>query len=79
MLGNLRAAGSGTPVPLRPGRHGLSDHVDLWYSLSMGQRPRGFKRALRTAFKAASRATRSPVVPSLSLAFRKADDGSARG
>ena len=72
ILGNLRAAEAGTPVPLRPHRLGLSDHVDLWYSLSMGQRPRPVKKVMRTTFKAASRVARTPVVPTLCLAFRKA-------
>jgi 2-polyprenyl-3-methyl-5-hydroxy-6-metoxy-1,4-benzoquinol methylase len=72
ILGQLRATGDGIPMLLRPSRLGLEDQVDLWYSLSMAQRPRRLKRAMRPAFKGLSRVTASSFVPSLALAIRKA-------
>lgn len=71
VLRHLRSAMDGDPIPLRPERLGVRDRIDLWYSLSMAQRPRSFKRPMRAAFKLASRLTGEAVVPDLELAIAK--------
>jgi ubiquinone/menaquinone biosynthesis C-methylase UbiE len=71
IMRDLEGAGEGRPSLLRPSGLGLRDQVDAWYSLSMSQRPRRLKRAMRVVFKAASRMTGSSFVPTLALAIRK--------
>jgi len=71
ILRNLRSAADRNPIPLQPNRRGVRDRVDLWYSLSMAQRPRSFKRPMRAAFKLASRLTGEAFVPELKLAIAK--------
>jgi 2-polyprenyl-3-methyl-5-hydroxy-6-metoxy-1,4-benzoquinol methylase len=68
LLRTLRRAGAGDPVPLRPK---TGSYADVWYEASMQRRPMAARRAVRAAFAAVSRATRSPFTPSLTLAVRK--------
>jgi SAM-dependent methyltransferase len=71
ILRHLRSAGGGDPILLQPHRLNFRDQVDVWYSLSMARRPLRLKRAMRAAFKAASRVTGRVFVPTLHLAIRK--------
>lgn len=64
-------SGGGSARMLTPTMMGLRDHADLWYAYSTQGRPHPAKRAMRTIFRAATRATGSPVAPGLSLAFEK--------
>jgi hypothetical protein len=65
IMRDLEGAGKGTAIPAAVERLGLRDQVDVWYSLSMAQRPRRLKRAVQVVFKAASRMTGSSFVPTL--------------
>lgn len=64
-------SGGGDARQLVPRFMNLRDHADLWYGYSTQARPHPVKRAMRFAFKIASRVGGTPVAPSLSLAFQK--------
>jgi SAM-dependent methyltransferase len=64
-------SGGGAAHQLVPRSMNLRDHADLWYAYSMQARPHPAKRAMRIAFKVASRVGGAPVAPGLNLAFQK--------
>lgn len=72
ILRHLRATGDGRPLLLQPSRLGCHDQVDLWYSLSIAQRPHRLKRIMRAFFKLARRVTGRNFVPNVNVAIRKA-------
>lgn len=61
----------GVALPLAVIEPGARDHADLWYVARSEVRPHPARRVMRAAFKAISRVTGQPFVPSLSLAFQK--------
>jgi ubiquinone/menaquinone biosynthesis C-methylase UbiE len=71
ILNRIRDAGEGVPQLLEPHRHGFTDSVDIWYSLSMARRPLRVKWAMRVMFKAIGRITGTKFVPDLDLAIKK--------
>jgi 2-polyprenyl-3-methyl-5-hydroxy-6-metoxy-1,4-benzoquinol methylase len=71
ILKDLRTAGEGRPLLLKPRRLGFSDPVDVWYSLSIARRPHRVKPVMKLVFKGISRVTRTTFVPDLNLAIKK--------
>jgi len=69
VLDDLRRAGSGAPVLLRPHRLGLRSEADVWFAKG---RPTRARRLVRSALEAVNRATEAGLVPYVSLAVRKA-------
>ncbi len=64
---------SGTPVLLNPSRFGVNDRIDLWYIQSGKNRFMAIKRLFLLSVKLLKRLTGVTIVPSLSLAIKKAE------
>ena len=68
----LRRAGGGEPVLIRPNLRGRRTWTDLWFAgPTLHSYPRG-RRVVRLVSAALERSIGVPIVPFLSLAFRKA-------
>jgi len=69
----LRRAGGGDPLLLRPNLRGKRTWTDLWFAgPTLHSYPRG-RRVVRLLSAALERSIGIPLVPFLSVAFRKAD------
>jgi len=72
IMGILRRAGGGDPVLLRPNLRGMRTWTDLWFAgPTLHSYPRG-RLVVRLVSAAFERSIGTPLVPFLSLAFRKA-------
>jgi 2-polyprenyl-3-methyl-5-hydroxy-6-metoxy-1,4-benzoquinol methylase len=71
IVNDVKRAGEGRPLLLKPRRPGFSDAVDVWYSLSMARRPLKIKPVMKITFKAISRLTGGTFIPDLNLAIKK--------
>ena len=60
------------PILLSPSRFGMKDRIDVWYIQSGKLRFLAIKRLLSLSFKLIKRLTGVTIVPSLSLAIKKA-------